>query len=147
VESPAETARPAAPPFRRGNGERILLVDDEEPVIFLTQRVLRRLGYECEGYTDPASALKAFESRPTDFAAVITDLSMPRMTGAELIRRLRQVRESIPVVLTTGFIRPEDQAAAEKLGVRQLVLKPNTIDEMGRALADALQERPGVMGK
>jgi PAS domain S-box-containing protein len=117
-----------------GRGERIMYVDDEESLVFLGERVLERMGYKVSGYSDPARALKDFTARPHDFDVVVTDLSMPGMSGFHLAQALLQSRPDLPIIMTTGYVRPEDRETAERRGIRELILKPNSIEELGRTL-------------
>ena len=87
----------------RGEGQRILYVDDEEPLVYLVTRVLERLGYRVSGYCDASAALEHFLAGPDDYAAVVTDLSMPVLSGADLARRILQVRPDMPVIMTSGM--------------------------------------------
>jgi PAS domain S-box-containing protein len=121
-----------------GNGETILLVDDEEPLVRLSEEVLASLGYEPIGFTSSAAALKAFRAAPGRFDAVLSDESMPEMTGTELIRALRQVRNDIPIVLMSGFVSPALQARARQLGVAEVIPKPLVAHDIARSLAAAL---------
>lgn len=127
--------------LRQGHGEQILVVDDEESIVFLTTRVLKKLGYRARGFRSPEEALLQFKSSPYDYAAVITDLSMPNLSGPELAKHLLEIRPDIPIILTTGYIRPEEQDQAETTGIRYILLKPNTVSEMGQALSEVLQPR------
>src|SRR5690606_7821402 len=120
--------------IERGEGRRVLYVDDEESLVYLITRVLTRLGYDVTGYTDPHVALQAFRSDPTRFDAVVTDLSMPGMSGAELAAEILRISPHMPFVMTSGYVRNEDHEAGLKAGVRELVLKPNTVDELGTVL-------------
>jgi CheY-like chemotaxis protein len=95
---------------------------------------LERSGYRVTGYTDAPRALEEFRSRPQDFDAVVTDLSMPRMSGFDLARELLAVRQDIPIVMTSGYVSPADQEKALGIGLRDLILKPDTIDQLGRTL-------------
>jgi PAS domain S-box-containing protein len=115
-------------------GRRVLYVDDEEMLVTLAERVLSRLGHEISAYTDPERALQAFRSNPQNFDVVVTDLSMPHMDGLELAREVMALRPGMPVLLTTGYVRPEDEARARAYGVRELILKPVTTDELGKVL-------------
>jgi PAS domain S-box-containing protein len=117
-----------------GRGQRILYVDDEEALVFLTTRVLERLGYRVTGRVDPRQALEEFRADPQQFDVVVSDLSMPGMTGPELARSLLNIRADIPIVLTSGYIREEDAKAARELGIRDLILKPNTVEDLGVTL-------------
>jgi CheY-like chemotaxis protein len=130
----------------RGRGERVLYVDDEDTLVRLATRILRRLGYEITGHTDPAEALQAFRSRPHDFDVVVTDLSMPGMSGFDLARGLLEIRPETPVVMTSGYLRPEDQETASRIGIRALILKPNTVEELGLVLDKLLRDRPNPDG-
>jgi PAS domain S-box-containing protein len=124
-------------PVQRGRSERVLYVDDEEPLVFLVKRMLERLGYRVSGFTDATRALEEFRSRPRDFDVVVTDLSMPRMSGFELAHEILAARPDVPIVMTSGYVRPEDQQKALEMGLRDLIPKPHTIEQLGRTL-DAL---------
>ena len=133
VDAVEKTAGPTqAPSARSGNQENILYVDDEEGLVALGTVFLERLGYQVTGHVDASAALDDFRSRPAEFAAVITDLSMPRMSGFELARQLRSLRPDLPILMTSGYVRPEDQKAAEALGIRHIILKPSTIDTLAK---------------
>jgi PAS domain S-box-containing protein len=133
-----------AHPARRGNQENILYVDDEEGLVALGTVFLERLGYHVTGHIDASVALDDFRSRPAEFAAVITDLSMPRMSGFELARQLRSLRPDLPILMTSGYVRPDDQKAAEALGIRHIILKPSTIDALSQALDDVLPRKASL---
>ncbi|HKE95015.1 MAG TPA: PAS domain-containing protein [Povalibacter sp.] len=117
-----------------GRRERVLYVDDEDSLVFLTSRVLERLGYQVTGFTDPREALQAFTAAPGDFDVVVTDLSMPCMSGFALARDIHALRPDIPILLTSGYVRAEDRETARQRGIREIVLKPDTIDELGHTL-------------
>jgi CheY-like chemotaxis protein len=126
-----------------GNGERILYVDDEPALVHLATRMLGRLGYQVETHTDPAEALGAFRQRPEHYDAVVTDLSMPRMSGFELARAMLEIRPGIPVVMTSGYLREEDHEHAAALGIRDVILKPSTAEDLSHVLHRLLgQLRP-----
>jgi CheY-like chemotaxis protein len=117
-----------------GGGQRVLYVDDEEALVFLAERVLSRLGHSVSGFTDPGEALAAFRAHPQDFDVVVTDLSMPHMSGFELAREVLGLRPGMPVLMTSGYVRAEDELAARAAGIRELILKPVTMDELGSVL-------------
>jgi PAS domain S-box-containing protein len=128
-------ARPHQPaPMETAHGERILYVDDEETLVRLAQRALTRLGYSVTSHTDPSAALDDFRRRPREFDVVITDVSMPGMSGFDLARELLALRSDLPVLMTSGYVKREDEQMALRLGVREIILKPNTLDELGKAL-------------
>lgn len=127
--------------------EHILLVDDEEEVVFSAQRMLKRLGYEVNALTDPRQALELFRSRPGSFDLVITDHSMPDMNGTELARELTRIRPDIPVILCTGYDLVSSTAEADgetASFISELAIKPLQRDEMAalirRVLTEAGQE-------
>jgi PAS domain S-box-containing protein len=140
--SASAPASVAAPPVERGRQENILYVDDEECLVMLGTLFLQRLGYQVTGQVDANAALYDFRSRPEHFAAVVTDLSMPRMSGFDLARELLKLRPGLPILMTSGYIRPEDQKAAEALGIARIILKPSTIDALGQALDEVLHPKP-----
>lgn len=141
-EIPEVTA--PVPPPPPGHGERLLYVDDEEPLVYLTTQVLGRLGYEVTGFTEAEAALKAFLADPNRFDVIITDLSMPRLSGRDLAVRVLKIRPDIPVILATGYIRPQDTESARSLGIRDLILKPNTVEDLGHTLHRIFAERKKV---
>ncbi len=124
---------PRAPEY--GAGQHVLYVDDEAPLVYLAQRMLERLKYAVTGFSNPTEALQVFQSRPDDFDVVVTDLSMPSLSGFDLARQILAIRPEMPIVMTTGYLRPQDQQAAAILGLRALILKPNTAEELGQVLA------------
>jgi signal transduction histidine kinase/ActR/RegA family two-component response regulator len=125
----------------RGNGARLLVVDDEELLARWAQVALSGLGYAVEIATLPAEALAAVHADPRRFALVFTDQTMPGMTGLVLAARLREVCPDLPVILMTGsnFSLTPEQAAAD--GICQLLLKPTTVLTLATAAATALAAR------
>ncbi|HVF17751.1 MAG TPA: response regulator [Steroidobacteraceae bacterium] len=112
----------------------MLYIDDDSAIVFLTARILTRLGYHVTGCERPEEALHKFRAAPHDFDVVVTDLSMPGMSGFDIARELRSIRADIPILMTSGYVRPEDRETAHARGIRDLILKPNTVDELGRSL-------------
>jgi PAS domain S-box-containing protein len=133
--TPAERVEPP-----RGRGERVLYLDDEPALVSLALRVLTRLGYVVVGHTEAARALDDFRSRPEEFDAVITDLSMPGMSGVQLVAEIQATRADVPILITSGYVPPEEHDAALRLGVRELIPKPTLVDEIGHALARVLAQ-------
>jgi PAS domain S-box-containing protein len=120
--------------------ECILFVDDEKIVMDLGKGLLEHLGYEVVARTSSIEALEVFRNQPNRFDLVITDMTMPNMTGMELVKELIQIRPDIPVILCTGFsakLTPEKAAAA---GIREFVMKPfgarNLAETVRKALGD-----------
>lgn len=125
----------------KGKGEKVLLVDDETVVAALGRRILSRLGYEVASFTDPEEALAAFKADPGAFQLVITDLTMPRMTGFGLARAIRVVRADIPIALATGYGDANLQKAAADAGVNFTMRKPFSMQELARVAAQLLKPR------
>jgi len=123
-----------------GRGEHVLYVDDDEALVFLATRTLERMGYRVSGFSAPSHALQAFRLRPSDYHAVVTDISMAEMPGFTLARAIRGIRPEIPVILISGAFDASDLEEAGALGIESLVAKPATVEELGRALHDKLAE-------
>jgi CheY-like chemotaxis protein len=124
--------------------ETILLVDDEEDLVFGTERMLKQLGYNVVARTDPRQALKVFSSGPLQFDLVITDQSMPRMNGIELAREITMIRPDIPIILCTGY-DPAASGAENSDGepaefIRELALKPLVRGEIAAMIRRVLDE-------
>jgi len=130
AEAVREAAPKAAPTGSRQRSEHILYVDDEEGLVLLAIRLLKRLGYRVTGFVDPSLALEEFRRRPTEFDAVVTDLSMPQMSGFDLAEQILAIRPGTPVVISSGYVRPEDQENARRIGVYQLIQKPYTLEQL-----------------
>ena len=110
--------------------QHILYVDDEEPLVFLTKRLLERRGYRVTGFTDAFAALEAFTAGDAQFDLVITDQSMPGLCGTDLALQMLQAKPNTRIVLVSGYLRPEDIDYAKSIGTSEVVLKPNTADEL-----------------
>jgi PAS domain S-box-containing protein len=135
----AEAPRPAPKPIE-GKGQRVLYLDDEHSLVLLARRLLERLGYSVAGFSDANEALAAFEAAPDQFDLVLSDLSMPGINGLEVARRVLAIRPDIPVLLASGYVRNEDAEAARAMGVREVIWKPTTINEMGELLGRVLEK-------
>ena len=107
----------------KGN-ERILLIDDEEQIVSMEQQMLENLGYEVTARTDSTEALKEFSLQPQNFDLVITDMTMPQMTGDELAQKLLDIKPDIPVILCTGFNEDITEEKALAMGIQKFVMKP-----------------------
>jgi len=131
-------AEDTAAPAPRGNGERVLLIDDETPVLAGTAELLSRLGYEPVPFSDSHAALAAFEAAPGRFDVVITDEVMPGLTGTGLANVLRRRRPDLPIVLVSGYGGPLLTQQALAAGVSELLIKPLQSREIAATLARAL---------
>jgi len=138
VDSPAIAEDETETPVVRGNGERIMVVEDEQALMALICEVLKRLGYEPAGFADSAAALAEFETRPEQFDALITDEVMPRLAGTELAAALRRHRSDLPIVLVSGYIGPIMSERAAAAGIREILKKPVQARELAASLARAL---------
>jgi PAS domain S-box-containing protein len=118
----------------RGRGEHVLVIDDERALVSLAEQALGSLGYRVTGFHSPVAALECFCNDPNSFDAVLSDMSMPKLSGIDVLRAVRAVRPSLPMILVSGHLRPEEQAAAQELGVHELLHKPTSYHTIGRVL-------------
>jgi PAS domain S-box-containing protein len=123
----------------RGNGQLVLVVDDEAALVALAEETLAALGYEPVGYTSSVSALRAFEQAPQRFDAVLSDETMPQLTGTQLAAAVRALRPDIPVLLMSGYVGTAFAARALEAGVHEVLEKPLMARDIARALAGALR--------
>jgi PAS domain S-box-containing protein len=117
-----------------GGTEKILFVDDEEAIIDIAVQMLERVGYRVAATTDPREAFTLFQSKPHEFDLVITDMTMPQMTGAKLSGKIKKVRSDIPVIICTGHSSLIDEETAEQLGIAAYVMKPVSMSEMAKTI-------------
>ncbi len=125
-------------PVERGHGERILLVDDEKPLLIMTAELLARLGYEPVPFSDSRAALAALEAMPEAYDMVLTDETMPGLTGTELARAVRRMRPAMPIILISGYTGPVLTEMALDAGVEEVLKKPIQSRELAAALARVL---------
>ena len=118
--------------------ERILLIDDEEQIIDIEQQILERLGYKVTPKTDSQEALEEFAALPDHFDLVITDMTMPKMTGDQLARKLLDIKPDIPVILCTGFNETITEEKALAMGIDKFVMKPIVKDELASTIRAVL---------
>jgi PAS domain S-box-containing protein len=119
--------------------ERILLVDDEKILVEMGKIMLERLGYEVTVHTDSLEALTAFQNEPDRFDAVVTDQTMPGMTGLDLARRILQIRPGLPVILCTGYSNLVNEVQAKACGIKGFAMKPLTKKEISALLRTVLE--------
>jgi PAS domain S-box-containing protein len=137
---PEEELRGDPGPLASGSGQRVLLVDDETPLVRLGGAMLKTLGYEPVAFTDSLRALEAFEADPDAFEAVISDYTMPGLDGLRLAARVRELRGDIPIIIASGYAGPVEIAAVEKLGSAAFMPKPFGLDAMAQRLRALLAE-------
>ncbi|NOY80811.1 MAG: PAS domain S-box protein [Kiritimatiellaeota bacterium] len=121
--------------------EKILFVDDESAIARLAVRMLGAFGYRVTSRTDPASALELVRNDPDAFDLVVTDMTMPGMTGDRLAQAILEIRPDMPIVLCTGFSEKIDAEIARKLGIGRFLFKPLTADDLARTVRELLDER------
>ena len=121
----------------KGN-ERILLIDDEEQIVSMEQQMLENLGYEVTARTDSTEALKEFSQQPQNFDLVITDMTMPQMTGDELAQKLLNIKPDIPVILCTGFNEDITEEKALSMGIQKFVMKPVIKNDLATTIRTVL---------
>ncbi len=138
---PAESERTPKVDATAGAGVRIMYVDDEEPLVALAIRWLSRFGYTVTGFSDSVEALAAFRAAPDSFDAVISDFSMPALSGLDLMREIIAIRPQTIVIMSSGYVRPEDSERAKALGAVDVVHKPQGMAEFGRILHQILTDR------
>ena len=118
--------------------ERILFIDDEKALVDLGRQMLERLGYKVVCRTSSIEALELFKSRPDRFDLVITDMTMPNLTGDKLTRQIMRIRADIPVILCTGFSEQISEKSAKDMGIREFILKPLVMDKLARTVRSVL---------
>jgi PAS domain S-box-containing protein len=121
-----------------GGSERILFVDDEMMLAGIGQQMLKKLGYDVVARTSPVEALELFKAKPDHFDLVVTDQTMPGMTGDALAREMMTIRPGLPVVICTGYSQSIDEKKAFEMGIRGFVMKPILINQIAVAVRKAL---------
>jgi PAS domain S-box-containing protein len=133
---------PAATATPRGQGERILIVDDEELLLRLSQKALTALGYVVETATHPAAALAMVRADPRRYALVLTDQTMPGMTGLALAEELLRIRPGLPVILMTGYSPKLTSESIRAMGLSEFLVKPVSLQSLGATVRAALSNPP-----
>ena len=121
----------------KGN-EKILFIDDELAIANLGQQMLERLGYMVETRTSSIEALKAFQNRPDKYDLVMTDMTMPNMTGENLAKELMRIRPNIPIIISTGFSIQMDEKKARNMGIKAFVMKPFIMKDVAETIRKVL---------
>ncbi len=118
--------------------EHILIVDDEEMLVDMMRQVLEQLGYTVTAHTDSTDALKTFLSCPKAYDLLITDMTMPEMTGTDLAKAVKGVRDDLPVILCTGFNEQISEENAQSLGIQALIMKPVGMQQLAESIRKVL---------
>ena len=135
---PPADAQAGEPP--RGQGQTVLVVDDEPALVELAEEMLAELGYEPRGTTSSVQALQALQDDPTRFDLLLTDEVMPDMSGTALARAVRALRPGLPVVLASGYGGEQFESRAAEAGVQQVLAKPLTRQALAMAMQAALRD-------
>ena len=122
-----------------GNSEHILFIDDEKPIVDMAEQMLQKLGYKVTAETSSTEALKLFQQQPDKFDLVITDQMMPKLKGLQLAKNILDIRPDIPIILCTGYSEEIDQQAAKDIGIKQLVFKPMSKEEISNIIHEILE--------
>jgi len=120
--------------------ERLLLVDDEESVVRLEKQMLERLGYNVDTQSNSIDALEMFKANPNNYDLVVTDMTMPNMTGDKLAKEILSVRPGMPIIICTGFSERINKEQAEGIGVSGFLMKPVVKSEMAQMVRKVLDD-------
>ncbi|MDO9443216.1 MAG: response regulator, partial [Beijerinckiaceae bacterium] len=143
-EAEAAPVAVAAGEWPVGNGQSIMVVDDERALLELAEELLAGLGYEPIGYETAEAALAAFEAEPERFDAVITDLALPGMQGDAFAERLLARRARVPVMLMSGNLSAAVEQRVRSLGVKAVLHKPLGLQELAEILAGVVATHRSV---
>jgi CheY-like chemotaxis protein len=143
---PADEA-PAWLPSARGElpsaeGRHVLYVDDDEVMTLMVERLLQRSGYRVSAFHDARAALEVVKADPHAFDVAVCDFNMPALSGLDFARALASIRPQLPVIISSGHLPEEAQVEALQLGVRGLLQKQNTFDELDRLIRRVLADPP-----
>jgi len=144
IENAAMETKAPVENIVRGQGERILYIDDEETLAVLSQQTLQWLGYTVQAETSPLRALDAIRQAGNAIDLVITDLAMPGLSGLELAAEIRRLRPGLPIILTTGYAPNLSGKNIGELGIAELVVKPPTAQRLAEAVHRVLAARRKV---
>jgi CheY-like chemotaxis protein len=121
-----------------GDGKRIAYVDDDEVMLLMVERLLKRRGFEVTCYSEPAALLQRLRAFPGELDIVVSDFNMPGMSGVELAQGLREFAKDLPVIVSSGYISEELRASARQAGVSALLEKEDTLERLAPLIASVL---------
>jgi hypothetical protein len=133
-----EASEPTPEPAGNAGGRHVLLVEDEEMLALMQQRRLEDMGYRVTVHTGSVAALQEFRDHPDDFDLMITDNTMPRMTGMTLAREVHALRPGLPIMMVSGVLEPDEPEVLQARGVRLVLQKPHRADDLERAVRRVL---------
>jgi PAS domain S-box-containing protein len=131
-----EKSRILSPP--PGGRESILLVDDEQQMVNMMQQMLRQLGYSVTSFTDSLEAFEYFKTHSTDFDLIISDVTMPKITGPALARKLLELNENVKILISTGLGERIPQEKAGNMGIKGMIMKPVNMRDLAAAVRSVL---------
>jgi len=138
TDSPVDERRALA----EGRGASVVCIDDEPMLLKLLVRSLEHLGYRTRGFTHPSAALEAIAASPSSVDVVITDLSMPELSGLDVARAIHGIRPTLPIILVSGFA-PQLDEQLQSAGISHRLAKPFGVDALSQALRDVLEPERG----
>jgi PAS domain S-box-containing protein len=139
AEISAETTAEQSDVLPKGN-EQILFVDDEKILIDVGKELLESIGYKVETRISAYDALEAFQAKPDKYDLIITDMTMPKMTGEKLAKRIKKIRPNIPILMCTGFSTMVALGDMEEMGIHSILMKPLTINDLANTVRRILDE-------
>jgi signal transduction histidine kinase/ActR/RegA family two-component response regulator len=131
---------PADGAASRGRGERLLYVDDDAVMVMMVEALLERAGYRVRSFIDARAALEVLRAEPEAFDLVITDYNMPELSGLDVVRALRFIRPALPVIISSGYLSEDIRAAARHAGVRHLLQKEYSTEQLVPLVQQVLEE-------
>jgi len=137
IDSHTETAPALGEPIIGGN-ESVLLVDDEVAIVHVIQKILENLGYRVTGFADSREALAAFKTHPDEFDLIISDMTMPYLSGTQFAKAVLAEKPGIPILICTGFSEMVNRLKIAKSGIRKVILKPIIKSEIAKSIREVL---------
>ena len=141
ADASATGVQAPSPAVAPGHGERILFVDDEPALCQTASKLLRSWGYQVTFYTQPTEAIRQFQAQPQAFDLVVTDLSMPGLSGLDLAVELHKIRPEMPIILSSGYVEEWTPDWAQKKGIKELLLKPVAPIDLRAAVGRVLRSQ------
>ena len=137
IEDNVITEEKVSKPLSTGT-EQILYLDDDKVLADIGEKMLKKLGYRVNSRTSPYEALEAFKANPSKYDMVITDMTMPGMTGDILAKEILKLRSDIPIIICTGFSNMMSPEKASKIGIKDFLMKPLTMGDLSKSIRNVL---------
>jgi PAS domain S-box-containing protein len=141
IPKPAEIGNQPAQAPLQGGTERILYVDDEQTLVELAKSALKRYGYRVTGFSDSMAALAHFQQDPDAYDLVVTDMTMPKLTGDILTQKIHMKRPDIPIIMSSGFSEVIDERKAQALGIDAFLSKPVIMETLLKTIRKVLGQK------